>query len=115
MAIIQNRITILDSGMPIFSKWWCKGAIKNILLFVSLNDPTWRITESASATKIPPTIANTISCFMSTLVPPRVAPRDNDPVSPIKTIAGGALYQRNPKADPIMAAQRTVNSPAPGK
>ena len=44
---------------------------------------------------------------------PKNAPNDNDPVSPIKTIAGGALNHKNPNPAPIKAPARTANSPTP--
>ena len=36
IAIIQYRITIVDSAHPFFSKWWWIGAILKILFPVSL-------------------------------------------------------------------------------
>src|SRR5437870_4064548 len=44
---------------------------------------------------------------------PRPPPRASEPVSPINTCAGWQLNHRNPRPAPIMAAQKTVNSPAP--
>ena len=38
-------------------------------------------------------------------------PKDNDPVSPIKIFAGGALYQRNPKQAPTTEPQKIDSSP----
>ena len=29
MEMIQNRMTIVLSAQPFFSKWWCSGAIRN--------------------------------------------------------------------------------------
>ena len=46
-----------------------------------------------------------------TAIDPMVPPIDNEPVSPIKTIAGGALNHRNPKPAPIKDAQIITNSP----
>ena len=37
---------------------------------------------------------------------PNDPPKDNDPVSPIKIFAGGALNHKNPKQDPIIAPQK---------
>ena len=34
-----------------------------------------------------------------------IHPNDKEPVSPIKILAGGALYQRNPKQDPTIEPQ----------
>ena len=39
---------------------------------------------------------------------------ESEPVSPINTMAGGALYHKKPRADPINAPHKIVNSPAPG-
>ena len=37
---------------------------------------------------------------------PNDPPKDNEPVSPIKILAGGALNQRKPRHDPIIAPQK---------
>ena len=71
-----------------------------ILLPVNCNDNTCTITEAASKTNKPPTIANTISSLIITLIIPKAAPVDKEPVSPINTLAGGALNQK-----PIPALQ----------
>ena len=72
------------------------------------------ITDKASTTNKPPTIANTISCFVTTAIDPNAPPNERAPVSPMKTAAGGALYQRNPKPPPKRAEQNINNSPVPG-
>src|SRR5215468_3463326 len=60
------------------------------------------MTDTASSTKRPPMIASTNSCLVMTLIVPSAAPIDNDPVSPMKTIAGGALNQRKPRLAPTI-------------
>src|SRR6185369_13115358 len=55
IEMIQNRITICGSVQPFCSKWWCSGAMRNTRLPVSLNEPTWTITDTASSTNSPPT------------------------------------------------------------
>ena len=45
------------------------------------------------------------------LMAPRELPRDNEPVSPIKIFAGGALYHKKPKQDPTMEPQNIEVSP----
>ena len=77
-AIIQNLITIVDSAHPFCSKWWCKGAILNILLPVSLNDKICTITDTVSNTKRPPIITNTNSCLDADAVTPITPPSDNE-------------------------------------
>ena len=52
----QNLTTTVLSFHPIFSKWWCSGAIKNILLPNTRNQKTCKITERVSATNTKPTI-----------------------------------------------------------
>ena len=71
-------------------------------------------TDIVSKTNSPPAIAKTISCFTIKEIDPNVAPNANDPVSPINTLAGGALNHKKPSADPIKAPHKTDNSPVPG-
>ncbi len=87
------------------------GAIINTLLPVNLNEITWIITETVSKTNKPPIIARTISCFTIIATEAMEPPKDNEPVSPINILAGGALYQRKPKHDPTMEPQKIDNSP----
>ena len=44
---------------------------------------------------------------------PNDPPKDNEPVSPIKIFAGGALNHKKPKQDPIIAPQKIDISPVP--
>ena len=114
MDIIQNLITIVGSDQPFCSKWWCNGAILKILLPVVLNEITWIITEIVSSTNSPPIITKISSCFDTIAIAPKVPPTDNEPVSPMKTIAGGALNHKNPNPEPMRAAHIITNSPVPG-
>ena len=111
IAIIQNRITIVDSAHPFFSKWWCIGAILKILLPVNLKEATCIMTETVSKTNRPPIIAKTISCFTIIAIAASEPPKDRDPVSPIKIFAGGALYQRKPKQAPTTDPQKIDQLP----
>ena len=52
------------------------------------------ITETVSKTNKPPIIAKTISCFTIIATAASEPPKEREPVSPIKILAGGALYQR---------------------
>ena len=81
---------------------------------VSLNEITCIITETVSSTNIPPIIAKTISCLTIIATAARDPPKDRDPVSPIKILAGGALYQRNPKQEPTIDPQKIEISPTSG-
>ena len=67
------------------------------------------MTDAASSTNNPPTIASTSSCLVTMLIAPSAAPIAKDPVSPMKTLAGGALNQRKPSPAPTIAAQNTDN------
>src|SRR5579859_7804938 len=80
----------------------------------SLNEPTCKITDTASMTKIPPTKNSSISCLMITAMTPNVPPSESEPTSPMNTSAGCALYQRNPSDAPTSAPHNTVNSPTRG-
>ena len=46
--------------------------------------------------KVPPVIAKTISCLVIMPTAPKEPPKDNEPVSPIKILAGGALNHKKP-------------------
>ena len=72
------------------------------------------ITETVSSTNRPPTIARTNSCLVITATTPSAPPKDNEPVSPMKTLAGGALNHRKPRPPPTSAPQKTASSPLPG-
>ena len=39
-AMIQKRMTMVGSFQPFCSKWWCRGAMRNTRLPVSLNEAT---------------------------------------------------------------------------
>ena len=58
-------------------------------------------------------IANNISCLHIIAIEPSDPPSAREPVSPIKTFAGGALNHKKPSADPIIAPQKTDSSPLP--
>ena len=51
-------------------------------------------------------MANTISCFVIIPTAPKDPPKDNEPVSPIKILAGGALNHKKPKQEPMIAPQK---------
>ncbi len=72
------------------------------------------MTETASATKIPPVTTRISSCFVTTASAPSAPPKAREPVSPMKTSAGWALYQRKPRLAPRIAPQKTTSSPLPG-
>ena len=73
------------------------------------------ITLNASTTKSPPTMARTSSCLVLTAIAPRAPPRASDPVSPMNTAAGGALYHKNPQpAAKTGPAVKIRISPVPG-
>ena len=72
------------------------------------------ITDTVSNTNKPPTIAKTISCFTIIAIAASDPPKDNDPVSPMKIFAGGALYQRKPKHAPTIDPQKIDSSPTSG-
>ena len=44
---------------------------------------------------------------------PKEPPRDKEPVSPIKILAGGALNHKKPKQEPIIDPQKIATSPVP--
>ena len=120
IPIIQNLITTCVSGHPFNSKWWCNGAILNILFpipvlyFEYLKYITWIITERASITNTPPIIISKISYFNKIANVPSAAPDDRDPTSPINIFAGYALNHRKPIHAPIKARENMNSSPLEG-
>ena len=73
------------------------------------------ITEQVSMKKIPQIMGSSSSLCSIRASAPNAPPRANEPVSPIKTEAGCALYQRKPMQAPTSEAQKIVSSPAPGR
>src|SRR6266567_102947 len=53
------------------------GAMRKMRLPRSLNEPTCRITETASNTKTPPTKNSRISCLIMTAITPSVPPDES--------------------------------------
>ena len=45
---------------------------------------------------------------------PKAPPKASEPVSPMNTAAGGALYHKNPSPPPIIPMVKISNSPVPG-
>ena len=90
------------------------GAILKTLLPVNLNDITCINTDKVSNTNRPPIIARTISCFTIIATVANEPPKESDPVSPIKILAGGALYHRKPKHAPTIEPQKIAISPTSG-
>ena len=101
---------IFVSDHAFISKWWWIGAIRNTRLPVRLNEITWMITLSASTTNTPPTSGSRSSVFVNTANAATAPPSASEPVSPMNTSAGNALYQRNPMHAPSSAADRIARS-----
>ena len=51
--------------------------------------------------------------LIQTAIAPKAPPSASEPVSPINTAAGGALYHRKPRPPPMTAEVNTSNSPVP--
>ena len=109
----QNTVTTLVSDQPDNSKWWCMGLILKTRLPVDLKEITWIMTERASMTKTPPTITSKNSVFVITATAANAPPKASDPVSPIKTLAGCALYRKKPRQAPASAAQKIARCGLP--
>mgnify|MGYP000171840441 CR=1 FL=1 len=91
------------SFQPDNSKWWCIGVILKILFPVFLKYATCIITESVSNTGIIAITNNIIGIFKYNANPDITPPSNNEPVSPINTLAGCKLNTKNPKVAPITA------------
>src|ERR1039458_2711692 len=122
---IQNRTTTCVSGHPLSSKWWCSGARRKTRCCCAygspyrlrryLNTSRWTSTDVVSATNTPPTNTTRNSDLSRIATAPSAPPSASAPVSPMKTCAGCALYQRKPTDAPNTAVQKTVSSPASRK
>ncbi|MNP33986.1 hypothetical protein D3C76_1272510 [compost metagenome] len=66
------------------------------------------MTDRISITKIPPMITNRSSVLVTIATAPIAPPIPREPVSPINTLAGCALYTRKPSTAPIIAAAHTA-------
>ena len=64
--MIQNRMTMVGSAQPFFSKWWCKGAMRKTRVPVRLYQYTCTITEIVSTTNKPPTMQSTMKTALRT-------------------------------------------------
>ena len=65
-----------------------------------------QLQKQPPKTNNPPVIAKTISCLVIIPTAPNDPPRERDPVSPIKILAGGALNHKKPRQAPIIAPQK---------
>ena len=72
------------------------------------------ITESASMRKMPPIRRSRNSVLVMIAKPASAPPIAIEPVSPMNTSAGKALYQRKPTVPPISAAARIARSSGRG-
>jgi hypothetical protein len=72
------------------------------------------MTDSASTTNSPPTMPSTISCLVATAMAPSAPPSASEPVSPMNTAAGGALYHRKPEPPADQPGDKITISPVPG-
>ena len=105
----QRRITIVSSGHPIASRWWWNGAIRNIFLpFLKRFETSWRMTEIVSKMNIPPAMRSTRRVSVIHAMTARVAPREREPTSPMKTRAGRILNQRKAMSAPTITRQNAV-------
>src|SRR5690606_8040894 len=70
MAMIQKRITTVDSFHPSCSKWCWIGAMPKIRLPVLLNQITRTMMLTVSITHKPPTISTTIASLAAAAIAP---------------------------------------------
>ena len=98
MELIRVRIIaakhILFSLHPLFSRWWCSGAILKIRLPVSLKLNTCRMTERPSTIYTLLTDRVTSGFDSIKQEDTNSAPKNREPVSPIKIFAGLMLKNK---------------------
>src|SRR5262249_39034582 len=121
-ARIQARVTIVTSchgatpgaNTPPLScsPWWTGAHVKRRFPPVRRKDCVCSEDDPSSAKKTTPKIGGTSSCFATSAIQARSPPSGSEPESPMKTLAGYALYQRNPMDAPHIAAPTTAISDA---
>ena len=105
----QKRMVTFSSGQPMSSKWLWMGDMRKMRLPRSLKDPTWRMTETVSATKMTPATGRSTTNPVVRAQAASVAPIASAPVSPMMNSAGWTLNQRNARSAPTIAAQNTTS------
>ena len=75
-----------------------------------LKKPTCRITDITSITSSPPKITSSSSVRVKIAIPASAPPRESEPVSPMKILAGSAFHHRKPKQAPASAIATTARS-----
>jgi hypothetical protein len=111
---IQKRITTVDSDQPSFSKWWWIGrhqedAAAGALEPGHLDHDRQQLGHEQAADDG----QHDLVARGHRDGPHRPA-QASEPVSPMKILAGGALYQRKPRPAPSSDPQSTTSSPTPG-
>lgn len=109
-VIILNTDTTLFSPQPDNSKWWCNGAILNILFPVLLKYSTCNITDTVSNTGISAIIIKINGIFKYNANATITPPSNSEPVSPINTFAGCMLNSKNPRHAPITIVPNITTS-----
>ena len=77
---------------------------------LSLKNPTCRITDAVIATNRPPMTTSRSSVRVMRAKPAIAPPKDSEPVSPMKILAGDAFHHRKPKHAPMAAAATSAMS-----
>ena len=110
---ILNTDTTLFSLHPDNSKWWCNGAILNILFPVFLKYATCNITDKVSNTGTNAIINNNSGILKYKAIHAIIPPKRREPVSPIITFAGCRLNIKNAKFAPHTIVPNITNSYIP--
>ncbi|SKY36357.1 Uncharacterised protein [Mycobacteroides abscessus subsp. abscessus] len=98
------------SAQPPSSKWWWKGAMRNTRRPVVRKNAIWMTTDMISATNSAPMTTASSSVRVVIDSPASRPPRANEPVSPMKILAGAAFHQRNPRHAPPPATAISARS-----
>ena len=83
--------------------------------------PGAAVSQAPSVAPAPTTIPAPVPSFLKpapaplalSSTPPSAPPNASEPVSPINTMAGGALYHKKPSPAPMSVPQKIANSPTP--
>ena len=75
-----------------------------------MDDPIWITSERISMTKTMPTSGASSHHPVISATTASAPPSGREPLSPMKTRAGYALYQRNPISDPAITKQNVASA-----
>src|SRR5699024_8011389 len=110
IPIAHKVVTTRHSHQRRNSKWRCNGHMLQTITAVVSYGINCIITDYVTITSTPPRIAKIISILVKIAMAAIVAPKLNEPVSPINTLAGCALNTKKPNNAPTTVKANIVTN-----